>query len=149
MLKFRTMTADAEQRLVDLESSNESNGGVLFKLRQDPRVTRVGFFLRRFSLDELPQLLNILRGDMSLVGPRPLQIRDSELLLALDPEGYERRLKVLPGVTGPWQVGGRSNLSYERMVQLDVEYVENWSLARDLSIICKTFAVVLFRVGAY
>ena len=108
MLKFRTMTADAEQRLVDLESSNESDGGVLFKLRQDPRVTRLGSFLRRFSLDELPQLLNILRGDMSLVGPRPLQIRDSELLLALDPEGYERRLKVLPGVTGPWQVGGRS-----------------------------------------
>ena len=143
------MAADAEQRLVDLESSNESDGGVLFKLRQDPRVTRLGSFLRRLSLDELPQLLNVLRGDMSLVGPRPLQIRDSERLLALDPKGYERRLQVLPGVTGPWQVGGRSELNHERMVQLDVDYVENWSLARDLSIICKTFLVVLFRVGAY
>ena len=149
MLKFRTMTVDAEKRLVDLESSNESDGGVLFKLRQDPRVTRLGSILRRLSLDELPQLINVLRGEMSLVGPRPLQIRDSERLLALDPEGYKRRLEVLPGVTGPWQVGGRSELNHERMVQLDVDYVENWSLARDLSIICKTFFVVLFRVGAY
>lgn len=149
MLKFRTMTIDAEQRLVDLESSNESDGGVLFKLRKDPRVTRLGSILRRLSLDELPQLLNVLRGDMSLVGPRPLQIRDSERLLALDPKGYERRLEVLPGVTGPWQVGGRSELNHERMVQLDVDYVEKWSLARDLLIICKTFLVVLFRVGAY
>jgi lipopolysaccharide/colanic/teichoic acid biosynthesis glycosyltransferase len=143
------MAVDAEQRLVDLESSNESDGGVLFKLRRDPRVTRLGSILRRLSLDELPQLLNVLRGDMSLVGPRPLQVRDSERLLALDPKGYERRLEVLPGVTGPWQVGGRSELNHERMVQLDVDYVENWSLARDLSIICKTFLVVLFRVGAY
>jgi len=149
VLKFRTMTVDAEQRLVDLESSNESDGGVLFKLRQDPRVTPLGFILRRLSLDELPQLINVLRGEMSLVGPRPLQIRDSERLLALDPEGYKRRLEVLPGVTGPWQVGGRSELNHERMVQLDVDYVENWSLARDLLIICKTFLVVLFRVGAY
>jgi lipopolysaccharide/colanic/teichoic acid biosynthesis glycosyltransferase len=149
VLKFRTMTVDAEQRLVDLENSNESVGGVLFKLRQDPRVTPLGFILRRLSLDELPQLINVLRGEMSLVGPRPLQIRDSERLLALDPEGYKRRLEVLPGVTGPWQVGGRSELNHERMVQLDVDYVENWSLARDLLIICKTFLVVLFRVGAY
>jgi lipopolysaccharide/colanic/teichoic acid biosynthesis glycosyltransferase len=149
VLKFRTMTIDAEERLVDLESSNESDGGVLFKLRQDPRVTRLGFILRRLSLDELPQLINVLRGEMSLVGPRPLQIRDSERLLALDPEGYKRRLDVLPGVTGPWQVGGRSELNHERMVQLDLEYVENWSLARDLLIICKTFLVVIFRVGAY
>ena len=149
MLKFRTMVVDAEQRLVDLESSNESDGGVLFKLRRDPRVTRLGSFLRRLSLDELPQLLNVLRGEMSLVGPRPLQIRDSDRLLALDPKGYERRLEVLPGVTGPWQVGGRSELNHERMVQLDVDYVENWSLARDMAIICKTFLVVLFRVGAY
>jgi len=149
VLKFRTMTIDAEQRLVDLESSNESDGGVLFKLRQDPRVTRLGSVLRRLSLDELPQLINVLRGEMSLVGPRPLQIRDSERLLALDPDGYKRRLDVLPGVTGPWQVGGRSELNHERMVELDVDYVENWSLGRDLLIICKTFAVVLFRVGAY
>jgi lipopolysaccharide/colanic/teichoic acid biosynthesis glycosyltransferase len=149
VLKFRTMTVDAEQRLTDLESSNESHGGVLFKLRQDPRVTRLGSFLRRSSLDELPQLLNVLRGQMSLVGPRPLQLRDSDLLFELDPKGYSRRLDVLPGVTGPWQVGGRSELNHERMVQLDVDYVNNWSLGRDLSIICKTFLVVLLRVGAY
>jgi lipopolysaccharide/colanic/teichoic acid biosynthesis glycosyltransferase len=149
VLKFRTMAVDAEQRLVDLESSNESDGGVLFKLRQDPRVTRLGAILRRLSLDELPQLFNVLRGEMSLVGPRPLQIRDSERLLALDPIGYKQRLEVLPGVTGPWQVGGRSKLNHESMVQLDVNYVENWSLARDLLIICKTFFVVLFRIGAY
>jgi lipopolysaccharide/colanic/teichoic acid biosynthesis glycosyltransferase len=149
VLKFRTMTVDAEQQLADLESSNESDGGVLFKLRQDPRVTPLGSFLRRSSLDELPQLINVLRGEMSLVGPRPLQLRDSDLLLALEPEGYKRRLEVLPGVTGPWQVGGRSDLNHERMVQLDVDYVDNCSLGRDLAIICKTFLVVLFRVGAY
>jgi lipopolysaccharide/colanic/teichoic acid biosynthesis glycosyltransferase len=149
VLKFRTMAVDAEDRLVDLESSNESDGGVLFKLREDPRVTRLGSFLRRSSIDELPQLINVWRGEMSLVGPRPLQMRDSDRLLALDPEGHERRLEVLPGVTGPWQVGGRSNVNYERMVELDVDYVENWSLVRDLAIICKTMLVVLFRVGAY
>jgi lipopolysaccharide/colanic/teichoic acid biosynthesis glycosyltransferase len=149
VLKFRTMTVDAEQRLNDLESSNESHGGVLFKLRQDPRVTWLGSFLRRSSLDELPQLVNVLRGEMSLVGPRPLQLRDSDLLLASDPEGYRRRLEVLPGLTGPWQVGGRSDLNHERMVELDVDYVDNWSVGRDLAIICKTFLVVLFRVGAY
>ena len=147
--KFRTMTIDAEQRLDDLESSNESHGGVLFKLRQDPRVTRLGSYLRRSSLDELPQLINVLKGEMSLVGPRPLQLRDSERLLAVDPAGYERRLQMRPGLTGPWQVGGRSDLNHERMVQLDVDYVDNWSLGRDLAIICKTFLVVLFRVGAY
>lgn len=149
VFKFRTMTVDAEQQLNDLESSNESLGGVLFKLRQDPRVTRLGSFLRRSSLDELPQLINVLLLQMSLVGPRPLQLRDSDLLLELDPESYQRRLEIWPGVTGPWQVSGRSNLSYDRMVQLDVDYVNNWSLGRDLAIICKTFLVVLFRVGAY
>jgi lipopolysaccharide/colanic/teichoic acid biosynthesis glycosyltransferase len=149
MLKFRTMTIDAEQRLGDLEKSNESAGGVLFKLRNDPRVTRVGRFLRRHSLDELPQLINVLRGEMSLVGPRPLQLRDSDRLLASDPEGYARRLQAMPGLTGPWQVGGRSEVDYERMVQLDLDYVENWSLFHDLWIICKTFLVVLLRRGAY
>jgi lipopolysaccharide/colanic/teichoic acid biosynthesis glycosyltransferase len=149
VVKFRTMTVDAEQRLADLESSNESEGGVLFKIRQDPRVTWLGAILRRLSLDELPQLFNVLRGEMSLVGPRPLQNRDSERLQALDPIGYKRRLEVLPGVTGPWQVGGRSKLNHESMVQLDVDYVDNWSLGRDLAIISKTFFVVLLRVGAY
>jgi len=149
VFKFRTMRVGAEHQLDDLEESNDSAGGVLFKLRKDPRVTRVGSFLRRYSLDELPQLSNVLRGEMSLVGPRPLPLRDSELLSDLDPEGYERRLQVLPGVTGPWQVSGRSELSYEDMVQLDLDYVKNWSLARDLWIICKTFWVVIRGRGAY
>jgi lipopolysaccharide/colanic/teichoic acid biosynthesis glycosyltransferase len=149
VLKFRTMTVDAEQQLVDLESSNESAGGVLFKLRHDPRVTPVGAILRRYSLDELPQLINVLFGEMSLVGPRPLQLRDSDKLLVTDPEAYRRRLQVLPGITGPWQVGGRSELDYARMVDLDIDYVENWSLGRDLAIICKTFYVVARRRGAY
>ena len=149
VLKFRTMIVDAEQQLPDLEDSNESAGGVLFKLRKDPRVTRLGGFLRRHSLDELPQLINVFWGEMSLVGPRPLQLRDSERLWASDPRAYARRLDVLPGLTGPWQVGGRSEVDYGRMVELDLDYVEHWSLSRDLWIICKTFLVVLRREGAY
>jgi lipopolysaccharide/colanic/teichoic acid biosynthesis glycosyltransferase len=148
MLKFRTMVADAEQRLGDLESCNESAGGVLFKLRDDPRVTRLGRFLRRSSLDELPQLLNVLRGEMSLVGPRPLQLRDSARLRDVDPQGHRRRLEVLPGLTGPWQVGGRSELDYHQMVQLDLDYVANHSLARDLRILGKTAVTVLLGRGA-
>ena len=149
VIKFRTMTTDAEQRLGELEESNESAGGVLFKLRNDPRVTQLGQFLRRRSLDELPQLLNVLWGEMSLVGPRPLQLRDSEKLLACDPDAYARRLEVMPGLTGPWQVGGRSEVDYQRMVELDLEYAENWSIGGDLVIIGKTFFVVLMRHGAY
>jgi lipopolysaccharide/colanic/teichoic acid biosynthesis glycosyltransferase len=149
VIKFRTMCIDAEQRLGALEESNESAGGVLFKLRHDPRVTRLGRFLRHYSLDELPQLINILCGEMSLVGPRPLQLRDSDKLLVLDPRAYARRLEVMPGLTGPWQVGGRSEVNYERMIELDVDYVENWSIGRDLRIIAKTFFVVLLRRGAY
>jgi lipopolysaccharide/colanic/teichoic acid biosynthesis glycosyltransferase len=149
VLKFRTMTVDAEKQLVNLESSNESAGGVLFKLRNDPRVTPMGDFLRRYSLDELPQLINVLFGEMSLVGPRPLQLRDSDKLLITNPEAYHRRLRVLPGITGPWQIGGRSELDYSRMVELDSDYVQNWSLGRDLVIICKTFSAVIRRKGAY
>jgi lipopolysaccharide/colanic/teichoic acid biosynthesis glycosyltransferase len=149
ILKFRTMSVDAEQRLGALEDSNESAGGVLFKLRDDPRVTRMGCFLRRYSLDELPQLINVLCGEMSLVGPRPLQLRDSDKLLALDPKAYAQRLQVMPGLTGPWQIGGRSEVDYQRMIELDVNYVENWSLGWDLWIMVKTFFVVLLRRGAY
>jgi lipopolysaccharide/colanic/teichoic acid biosynthesis glycosyltransferase len=149
VIKFRTMCVDAEQRLSALEDSNESAGGVLFKLRRDPRVTRLGRFLRYSSLDELPQLINILCGEMSLVGPRPLQLRDSERLAALDPKAYALRLEVMPGLTGPWQVGGRSEVNYERMIELDTDYIENWSNGLDLRIIAKTFFVVLFRRGAY
>ncbi len=149
VLKFRTMVVDAEQRLDDLEQNNESSGGVLFKLRDDPRVTPLGHFLRRSSLDELPQLINVLRGEMSLVGPRPLQLRDSDKLQELDHVGYAHRLEVMPGLTGPWQVGGRSEVDYANMVKLDVAYAQNWSLIRDLQIIFQTFVVVLVRRGAY
>ena len=149
VLKFRTMVVDAEQRLHDLEEDNESAGGVLFKLRDDPRVTPLGRFLRRSSLDELPQLINVLRGEMSLVGPRPLQLRDSDKLQALDYAGYARRLQVMPGLTGPWQVGGRSEIDYTNMVKLDVAYAQSWSLIGDLQIILRTFVVVLVGRGAY
>jgi lipopolysaccharide/colanic/teichoic acid biosynthesis glycosyltransferase len=147
-LKFRTMVPDAEQRLRDLEARNESEGGVLFKIKDDPRVTPLGRFLRRTSLDELPQLWNVLVGEMSLVGPRPLQLRDSQKLAGLDFQLYTQRLSVVPGITGPWQVAGRSNLDSHRMVNLDIEYVTNWSMAADLQILFKTIAVVLGGKGA-
>lgn len=148
MLKFRTMRQDAEERLKEFEAKNESAGGVLFKMRRDPRVTRIGRFLRRTSLDELPQLWNVLRGEMSLVGPRPLQLRDSALLGETDPAGYTARLSVLPGLTGPWQVGGRSDLDSAGMVRLDLDYIVNWSLGLDLRILCRTVIVVLSARGA-
>ena len=147
-LKFRTMVPDAEQRLRDLEAHNESAGGVLFKIKDDPRVTALGRFLRRSSLDELPQLWNVLVGEMSLVGPRPLQLRDCERLEEMDPEGFARRLSVMPGVTGPWQVGGRSDVDSGRMLRLDLDYVANWSVATDLTILFKTVAVVVYGRGA-
>jgi lipopolysaccharide/colanic/teichoic acid biosynthesis glycosyltransferase len=148
-LKFRTMTIDAEHRLRDLEPLNEAAGGVLFKMRRDPRVTPLGRLLRRTSLDELPQLVNVIRGEMSLVGPRPLQMRDSALLEQLEPEFYARRLTVLPGLTGAWQVGGRSETDTSNMLQLDRDYVENWSLGRDLVILYRTIGAVLRGRGAY
>jgi lipopolysaccharide/colanic/teichoic acid biosynthesis glycosyltransferase len=147
-LKFRTMVPDAEQRLRDLEARNESAGGVLFKIKDDPRVTTLGRLLRRTSIDELPQLWNILVGEMSLVGPRPLQIRDCEKLEVADPRGYHIRLAVKPGLTGPWQVGGRSDVDSGQMLRLDLEYVENWSIATDVEILIKTVGVVLACRGA-
>ncbi len=143
-LKFRTMHTDAEQRLADLESMNEASGA-LFKIREDPRLTPVGRFLRRFSLDELPQLINVLRGEMSLVGPRPLPVRDFELLA----DWHRKRYLVLPGVTGLWQVSGRSELDFDDLVRLDFIYLERWSLALDLAILVKTLPAVLSRRGAY
>jgi len=148
-LKFRTMTVDAEDRLHELESLNEAAGGVLFKIRRDPRVTWLGRLLRRSSLDELPQLYHVLRGEMSLVGPRPLQLRDSERLAELEPEAYARRLSVVPGLTGPWQVGGRSETDSKGMLELDLDYIERWSLGLDLRILCRTVVVVLLGRGAY
>ena len=142
--KFRSMHVDAEERLAALVGLNESDG-VLFKMRDDPRVTRIGKLLRRYSLDELPQLLNVLRGNMALVGPRPPLPRE----VANYATDVHRRLLVKPGITGLWQVSGRSDLSWEDSVRLDLYYVENWSLALDLQILWKTaFAVVASR-GAY
>jgi exopolysaccharide biosynthesis polyprenyl glycosylphosphotransferase len=144
MLKFRTMTIDAEQRKAALAPS-VSSGSVLFKLQDDPRVTRVGRLLRRYSLDELPQLLNVVRGDMALVGPRPPLPCEVELY-DLD---TRRRLAVTPGLTGLWQVSGRSDLSWEESVRLDLRYVENWSIGLDLRILCRTVKAVLGHHGAY
>jgi len=142
--KFRTMVADAEQRLVHLLASNDTDG-VLFKLREDPRVTAVGAHLRRWSIDELPQLINVLLGDMSLVGPRPA-LPDEAAKYA---EHVRRRLVVKPGLTGLWQVNGRSDLSWDESVRLDLRYVENWSFVLDLQIMWKTISALLRGHGAY
>ncbi len=144
MLKFRSMVVNAEARRAALEAFNEGNG-VLFKMKRDPRVTRVGAVIRRLSLDELPQLFNILRGDMSLVGPRPPLPEE----VALYSHDATRRLRVRPGLTGLWQVSGRSDLSWEESLRLDLRYVDNWSLALDLAILWRTGRAVLRGVGAY
>jgi exopolysaccharide biosynthesis polyprenyl glycosylphosphotransferase len=141
--KFRTMYVDAEDRLATLVDQNESDG-MLFKIKEDPRVFPVGRFLRASSLDELPQLINVLRGEMSLVGPRPLPADDGDFL-----GDVRRRLLVRPGITGLWQVSGRSDLSWDEAVRLDLYYVDNWSLAYDLNILWRTVGVVLARKGAY
>jgi exopolysaccharide biosynthesis polyprenyl glycosylphosphotransferase len=141
--KFRTMYVDAEDRLASLVDQNESDG-MLFKIKEDPRVFPVGRFLRGTSLDELPQLINVLKGEMSLVGPRPLPADDGDFL-----GDVRRRLLVRPGITGLWQVSGRSDLSWDEAVRLDLYYVDNWSLAYDLSILWRTVGVVLARKGAY
>jgi exopolysaccharide biosynthesis polyprenyl glycosylphosphotransferase len=141
--KFRTMYVDAEERLAQLMEQNETDG-LLFKMKEDPRITRVGGWLRRLSLDELPQLINVLAGEMSLVGPRPLPTRDEDYV-----GDSRRRLLVRPGITGLWQVSGRSNLSWEDAVRLDLYYVDNWSLVFDAMIMWKTLFAVLKREGAY
>ncbi len=143
-LKFRTMYSDADQRQADLESLNEANGA-LFKIRRDPRMTPVGRFLRRFSLDELPQLYNVLIGQMSLVGPRPLPQRDYDML----EDWHKKRYLVLPGITGLWQVSGRSELDFDDLVRLDFLYLERWSVSLDLSILLKTVPAVFSRRGAF
>lgn len=144
IFKFRTMVVDAEKRLEALQAQSDGNG-VLFKMKEDPRITPIGTFLRRFSIDELPQLINVLIGDMSLVGPRPP--------LATEVEQYEpdalRRLHVKPGMTGLWQVSGRSDLSWEESLRLDLRYVDNWSPIGDLQILFRTFRAVFGSSGAY
>ena len=142
--KLRTMRTGADTEQKDLEEHNEADGP-LFKIREDPRVTRVGKVLRRLSIDELPQLWNVLRGEMSLVGPRPLPRRDYERLDGL----HKKRYLVLPGLTGLWQVSGRSDLSFDELVRLDFYYIETWSIWLDLTILARTIPVVLGRRGAY
>jgi exopolysaccharide biosynthesis polyprenyl glycosylphosphotransferase len=144
MLKFRTMYADAPEQQAYLEQANEASGP-LFKMRRDPRVTPVGTVLRRLSLDEIPQLLNVLRGAMSLVGPRPLPLRDYRQLS----DWHLKRYNVLPGITGLWQISGRSNLDFDDLVRLDFYYLENWSLWLDVTILVKTIPAVLAGRGAY
>ncbi len=143
VVKFRTMHVDAEARLAELRGLNETDG-LLFKIAGDPRITRIGGFLRRSSIDELPQLLNVVRGDMSLVGPRPLPVKDCDFT-----GDVRRRLLVRPGITGLWQVNGRSQLSWEDAVRLDLYYVENWSIALDLTILGRTVGAVLKGTGAH
>jgi exopolysaccharide biosynthesis polyprenyl glycosylphosphotransferase len=145
MMKFRSMVVDAEARLTELSTPRDKGNAMLFKMKDDPRVTKVGGVLRRFSLDELPQLFNVLRGDMALVGPRPPLSREVEQY-ALH---VHRRFLVKPGITGLWQTSGRSNLSWEDSVRLDLFYVENWSMAGDLIILWRTLRAVVSRDGAY
>jgi exopolysaccharide biosynthesis polyprenyl glycosylphosphotransferase len=146
LIKFRSMYLDAEQRKDELDELNEANDGVMFKIRQDPRVTRVGRFIRRFSIDELPQLFNVLRGEMSLVGPRPLIFPETA---ALEEHWHLRRLELRPGITGPWQVYGRSQSPFQEMVRFDYQYVAGWSLARDIEILFATLPAVFSGRGAY
>jgi exopolysaccharide biosynthesis polyprenyl glycosylphosphotransferase len=143
-LKFRTMHSRAERSQAELERRNEASGP-LFKMRSDPRLTQIGGFLRRFSLDELPQLVNVLRGEMSLVGPRPLPQRDYDRL----EDWHRKRYLVLPGITGLWQVSGRAELDFDELVRLDFLYLERWSVFLDLSILLKTVPAVFTRKGAF
>ncbi|MGB7947533.1 MAG: sugar transferase [Candidatus Binatia bacterium] len=145
LLKFRTMVDGADAQQAELEHLNEAAGPV-FKIKKDPRVTRLGRFLRRCSIDELPQLFNVLKGDMSLVGPRPLPVRDVE---RIDVRSHKRRFSIKPGITCLWQVNGRSNIGFEDWVRLDLEYIDKWSLGLDARILLKTIPAVLKGPGAY
>jgi len=146
MVKFRSMHRDADQRKLDFTLHNDMDDGVMFKIKQDPRVTRVGRLLRRLSLDEMPQLLNVLLGHMSLVGPRPVLFEE---IAALEEGWPERRLDLRPGLTGTWQISGRSEIPFEEMIRFDYQYVAGWSLSRDLEILLATFPAVLSGRGAY
>jgi lipopolysaccharide/colanic/teichoic acid biosynthesis glycosyltransferase len=140
------VVVNAEKLQASLEAKNEIKDGVLFKLKDDPRITPLGKFLRRYSLDELPQIFNVLLGEMSLVGPRPLPVRDVERFKTT----HFIRQEILPGITGLWQVSGRSNIdNFEEAVKLDITYIENWSLWLDLKILLKTAKAVLQKTGAY
>ena len=147
IFKFRTMVVDAEKRLAQLEHLNEVSGPV-FKIKSDPRITPIGKFLRKTSIDELPQLFNVLKGDMSLVGPRPLQLRDYELFTEGGPDWQRCRFSVRPGITCLWQVNGRSGIPFEQWMELDQQYVRKWSLWLDMQILMKTIPAVLKGSGA-
>jgi lipopolysaccharide/colanic/teichoic acid biosynthesis glycosyltransferase len=144
MMKFRTMVADADKQLPEILGLNE-NDGLLFKIRDDPRITGVGRFLRRWSIDELPQLVNVLEGEMSFVGPRPPLITEAEQY----GDDVRRRLLVKPGLTGLWQVSGRSDLTWDETVRLDLYYVDNWSPTLDLAILVRTIKAMIAGSGAY
>jgi exopolysaccharide biosynthesis polyprenyl glycosylphosphotransferase len=146
LIKFRSMYVDAEARKQEIKALNEVADGVMFKIRKDPRITRVGRLIRRFSIDELPQLFNVLRGEMSLVGPRPLIFPETA---ALEEDWHLRRLELRPGLTGPWQVYGRSQSPFQEMVRFDYQYVAGWSLARDIEILLATLPAVMSGRGAY
>jgi exopolysaccharide biosynthesis polyprenyl glycosylphosphotransferase len=144
--KFRSMVTNADKLQAQLEKQNQNKDGVLFKMKDDPRITRVGHFIRQYSLDELPQIFNVLLGEMSLVGPRPLPLRDVEKFR----QHYFIRQDVLPGITGMWQVSGRSDIdNFEDVLKLDLDYIQHWSLWLDVQILFKTFSAVLQKSGAY
>lgn len=144
MFKFRSMYSDAEERLIEILQYNEISGS-MFKMKEDPRITKIGKYLRKFSLDELPQLLNVFKGDMSLIGPRPPLVREVNEYSTYD----KQRLLVKPGITGLWQVSGRNSLSFKQMVELDLQYISNQSLLNEFKILFKTIKVVLLAEEAY
>src|SRR5436309_15640546 len=144
VIKFRTMCVDVEARVQEVEHLNEKIG-LIFKLSKDPRITRAGRWLRKTSIDELPQLINVLLGDMSIVGPRPLSVRDAT---RMEEVWQKRRFSVKPGLTCLWQVSGRSNLSFDQWMQLDLEYIDHWSLGLDASILLRTIPAIVMARGA-